>query len=292
MVGLLCFRGDPTPGISPSQRSLHAEATGRYMRMQLDRRGSSPIALGPVAIRVEPSELLEAMQTRLIKRPDSKLLLISAAAAQLDSPLGRLRARALAQPTAKRTDAVVEARGDLHWLEWSVPDDDLDDLDAVKRANPAPWIDVPGSRRQRAAVLETAFAQFHACRWRIGERSWLPPGAWQACVGEPDIVDGEDVWIGVDIGGERSATAVVCAGAQCRLSVVTPLPRATSNCATRTAAVFCASCRRTARASTASRRRSTSATRSGRGRPMATMTTIRGPTLGDAVEKWLEAFRQ
>jgi phage terminase large subunit-like protein len=59
-------------------------------------------------------ELLEAMQTGLIKRRDSKLLLISTAAAQLDSPLGRLRARALAQPSAKRSGAVVEARGDLH----------------------------------------------------------------------------------------------------------------------------------------------------------------------------------
>ena len=70
-----------------------------------------------------------------------KLLAISTAAAQLDSPLGRLRPRALAQPTAKRTGAVVEATGDLQWLEWSLPDeDDLDDFDAVKRANPAPWI--------------------------------------------------------------------------------------------------------------------------------------------------------
>src|SRR3954453_15698454 len=86
-------------------------------------------------------ELLEAMQTGLIKRRDPKLLLISTAAAQLDSPLGRLRSRALAQPSTRRTGPVVEARGDLHWLEWSLPDDaDLDDLAAVKKANPAPWI--------------------------------------------------------------------------------------------------------------------------------------------------------
>jgi len=95
-------------------------------------------------------------------------------------------------------------------LEWSLPDDvDLDDLAAVKAANPAPWITVADLRRQRAAVPETAFAQFHACRWGVGEGSWLPPGAWQACVGVPEFVDGEDVWIGVDVGGERSATAVV-----------------------------------------------------------------------------------
>jgi phage terminase large subunit-like protein len=155
-------------------------------------------------------ELLEAMQTGLIKRRDSKLLLISTAAAQLNTPLGRLRSRALAQPTAKRTGAVVEAKGDLHWLEWSVPDDvDLDDLQAVKRASPAPWITVADLRRQRAAVPDTAFAQFHACRWGIGEGSWLPAGAWQQCIGEPEFTPGEEIWIGVDVGGERSATAVV-----------------------------------------------------------------------------------
>jgi phage terminase large subunit-like protein len=165
-------------------------------------------------------ELLEAMQTGLIKRRDSKLLCISTAAAQLDTPLGRLRARALAQPTAKRTGAVVEARGDLHWLEWSVPDDvDLDDLDAVKKANPAPWITVPDLRRQRAAIQDGAFAQFHACRWGIGEGSWLPAGAWQQCVGDPEFTTGEDIWIGVDVGGERSATAVVYVNAALHVGV-------------------------------------------------------------------------
>ena len=109
-------------------------------------------------------ELLEAMQTGLIRRRDSKLLLISTAAARLDSPLGRLRARALAQPSAKRTGSVVEPRGGLHWLEWSVLDDvDLDDLDAVKRANPAPWTmsrtcaaSAPPYRRQRTRTSTPA----------------------------------------------------------------------------------------------------------------------------------------
>lgn len=155
-------------------------------------------------------ELLAAMQTGLVKRPDSKLLAISTAAGQLDTPLGRLRARALGQPTAKRSGAVVEAIGDLHWLEWSLPEDaDLDDMAAVKRANPAPWIGVDDLRRQRAAVPEIAFSQFHACRWGTTSGSWLPPGAWQACVGEPRFTDGEPIWIGVDVGGDRSASAVV-----------------------------------------------------------------------------------
>jgi hypothetical protein len=31
----------------------------------------------------------------------------------------------------------------------------------------------------------------------------------QACVGEPEFTPGEDVWAGCDVGGERSASAVV-----------------------------------------------------------------------------------
>lgn len=123
-------------------------------------------------------ELLEAMQTGLIKRPDAKLLAIGTAAARLDSPLGRLRARALAQPTAKRKGAVVEA--------------------AAKDL-----------RRQRAALPDAPFAQFHACRWGHNEGSWLPAGAWQACVGQPRFEDGEPIRVGVDVGGDRSASAVL-----------------------------------------------------------------------------------
>ena len=38
---------------------------------------------------------------------------------------------------------------------------------------------------------------------------WLPAGAWQACVGTPSFTAGEDIFVGVDVGGERSASAVV-----------------------------------------------------------------------------------
>lgn len=157
------------------------------------------------------AELLEAAQTGLIKRSDSTLLVISTAAAKLDSPLGRMRTRALSQAEVKRKGAVIEAKGDLHWLEWSLPDEDsLDDMRAVKRANPAPWIAVADLRRQRAAVQEVAFAQFHANRWGVQEGAWLPAGAWQACAAEDaEIEDGEAVWAGVDIGGSRAASSVV-----------------------------------------------------------------------------------
>jgi hypothetical protein len=105
-------------------------------------------------------ELLDAMTTSLIKRPASTLLLISTAAAVLDSPLGRLRARAMAQPDTARVGPVVESPGALHWIEWSLPDDvPLDDFAAISEANPVDYIGSDDLRRQAAAVPPAAFAQ-------------------------------------------------------------------------------------------------------------------------------------
>jgi phage terminase large subunit-like protein len=152
-----------------------------------------------------------AMKTAQLKRPGSKLIVISTAGAGADSPLGRLRSRALAQPHVTRRGAVTDARGaQLRFLEWSVDEDsDVDDPREVKRANPASWITVEGLREQREAVPDLAYRRFHANQWTEREGHWLPPGAWQACVGKPEHVPGEDIWIGVDVGGERSASAVI-----------------------------------------------------------------------------------
>jgi len=168
----------------------------------------------------EPT-LLGAMQTSLIKNPHAKLVLISTSAAGLDSQLGRLRARALALPNIKRTGARLEAHGDgLRWLEWSVPDDaSLDDPIAVKAANPAPWITKSALKLQRLRVTEVEFAQFHACRWGVGEGAWLPPGAWASCLGDCEAWR-EDCWLGVDIGGTRAASAVIGVTADLRICEV------------------------------------------------------------------------
>ncbi len=152
-----------------------------------------------------------ALKTAQLKRPDSKLITISTAGAGADSPLGRLRARALAQPRVSRRGAVTDAQGaQLRYLEWSVDEDaDIDDARIVKKANPCSWVSVEALREQRQAVPDLAYRRFHANQWTEREGHWLPPGAWQAVTGIPSFTDGEDVWIGVDVGGERSASAVV-----------------------------------------------------------------------------------
>ena len=156
----------------------------------------------------EPT-LLGAMSTAMLKNAEARFLGISTAAATLDSPLGRLRDRALAQPHVRRRGAVLEAQGDgLRWLEWSVPEhSSAEDLRAVAQANPLRT--VAELRQQRPRVSEVEWLQFHCCRWGVSSARWLPPGSWQACRGVYDIDPSEPLVLGVDIGGSRSASACV-----------------------------------------------------------------------------------
>lgn len=156
----------------------------------------------------EPT-LLGAMMTAMLKNPGCRFLGISTAAASLDSPLGRLRARALAAPHVERKGAVLEAGGDgLRWLEWSVPEEaDPEDLRVVTATNPLRTH--AEIREQRKRVSEIEWLQFHCCRWGVGSARWLPPGAWQACRQVYEVDPDAPLILGVDIGGSRSSTAVV-----------------------------------------------------------------------------------
>ena len=95
-------------------------------------------------------------------------------------------------------------------LEWSLPEGtSIDDVKAVKAVNPASWITAQDLAEQREAVPEMAFRRFHANQWVERAGHWLPPGAWQAITGTPEFEEGEAIWVGVDVGGDRSTTAVV-----------------------------------------------------------------------------------
>ena len=156
----------------------------------------------------EPT-LLGAMTTAMLKNPEARFLGISTAASSLNSPLGRLRTRALAQAHVKRTGAFLEAHGDgLRWLEWSVAETrDPEDMRAVAAANPLRT--VSELREQRPRVTEVEWLQFHCCRWGVGSARWLPAGAWQAGRAVYEVDPDAPLVLGIDIGGSRSASAAV-----------------------------------------------------------------------------------
>jgi hypothetical protein len=156
----------------------------------------------------EPT-LLGAMMTAMLKVPSCRFLGISTAASSMESPLGRLRKRALGSPHVERAGALLQCSGDgLRWLEWSVEDGlDVEDLRLVAAANPLRT--VAELREQRPRVSELEWQQFHCCRWGVLSARWLPPGAWQECCNIYTVEPDEPLTLGVDVGGSRSATAVV-----------------------------------------------------------------------------------
>lgn len=155
--------------------------------------------------------LYESMRSALVKRPDARLIVISTADVGEDRPLSRLRTRALGQPEVERRGPLVECRGpQLRALLWEVGDEvTADDLGAIAKVNPASWIDRDALQEQRLALPEGAFLRFHGNARVQQEGAWLPPGAWQACIGEPTFTDGEPIWVALDVGGTESATALV-----------------------------------------------------------------------------------
>jgi phage terminase large subunit-like protein len=105
-------------------------------------------------------------------------------------------------------------------LEWTLPEDaDVDSPRTVKRVNPASWITVDQLREAREGLPDLAHRRFVCNMWTERAGHWLPPGAWQAVVGEFTIGDGEEVFVGVDVGGQRSATAVAWVTADVRAGV-------------------------------------------------------------------------
>jgi phage terminase large subunit-like protein len=156
-------------------------------------------------------EVYVALRTAMLKVLGSKLVCISSAGQGADSPLGRLRTRAFAQPSVVRKGAFTDAKGpNLRLLEWSLPEDaDITDPKIVAKANPASWITPALLAETAEAVPEIAYRRFHCGQWTERAGHWLPAGAWQACVGAPEFTDGERLWVGCDVGGSVAATAVV-----------------------------------------------------------------------------------
>jgi phage terminase large subunit-like protein len=151
-----------------------------------------------------------ALASALHKRPDAKLVTISTAGQGVDSPLGQLRARAMAQPKVRRKGFLTDARGPgFRMLEWSLPEDaDVDDPKVVKKVNPASWITVPQLREQRERLPDLAYRRYVCNQWTEVAGHWLPPGAYQEVVGQPVIEDGAKIFVGVDVGGQGTLTAV------------------------------------------------------------------------------------
>ncbi len=142
-----------------------------------------------------------------------RMVTISTAGDDEDSPLGRLRSKAHALPGLKREGAYRHVRaGDFALHEWALdPDDDRDDLDLVKTANPASWQTVEELRRRKDSPSMTPWrwARFACGVWMWGADAAISDKEWQGCA-EPGVLipDGSHgVHVGLDLAWRRDTTA-------------------------------------------------------------------------------------
>jgi phage terminase large subunit-like protein len=163
-------------------------------------------------------KIYTALRSALL--PGATMAVVSTAGWGAESPMGRLRARCLAQDDIRVRGCLTDARGrNIRMLEWTVPDDtSMGDYRTAKRANPLSLITPRWLKEQREALHEIDYRRFHRNEWvgRIG--SWLPAGAWQACAnGSTPIERGSRIWVGIDGGGSRADTAIVWIDEQFRV---------------------------------------------------------------------------
>lgn len=163
--------------------------------------------------RHKSADLYGVFRDGLLGDRSGQMVTISTAGDNEDSPLGRLRRSAYALPV-KRTGAYRYAASDSFALhEWALEDtDDLDDLNLVLQANPAPWQTKRAlrDRKQSPSMQPWQWARFACGVWQSGEHGAIAAKEWQACAGKAQIPDGaEGVHIGVDLGWKWDTTAIV-----------------------------------------------------------------------------------
>lgn len=163
--------------------------------------------------RHKTSALLDVFRDGLPKR-DGRLLTISTAGSDPLSALGRIRTAALAAGAARRGAYTTARVGDTFVLhEWALqPDDDLDDLALVKRANPASFVTLDSlrSRRDSPSQTRSAWARFAANVWYQAEDAAIPALDWgRAATPALTIPDGADVLLGIDCAWKWDTFAIV-----------------------------------------------------------------------------------
>lgn len=144
-----------------------------------------------------------------------RMVTISTAGDDEQSALGVLRAKAYAAPGMKRDGAYRYAQtADFALHEWALdPDDNRDDLELVKTANPASWqtIDELRRRHEDPSMMPWQWARFACGVWMAGEESAISEKEWHDCAATgSDIPEGAvGVYVGVDLAQKWDTTAFV-----------------------------------------------------------------------------------
>lgn len=155
-------------------------------------------------LHVVTEAVWEAVSSVAGKRPESLTLAISTPASSPDSIMWRLVEHGRAG-----TDPAFYLR------EFAAPEGcAADDRKAWRIANPAlackqPFLSEDGIDAARKTIREPVFRQLRLGQWVTGVESWLPWGAWDACLTQRTVQPGERVVLAFDGSASGDLTALV-----------------------------------------------------------------------------------
>jgi phage terminase large subunit-like protein len=148
---------------------------------------------------------------------DGQMLTISTAGAGHDSPLGVLRDEAhrlpsFARDKAHRRNYARSEDGAFVLHEWCLdPDDDIENMETVKLANPASW-QTPAAlarRRNSPSMRLEQWYRFACGIWREVSDPWIESSVWDALATPGDIEQNAPVVVGIDLGLSTQDTGIV-----------------------------------------------------------------------------------
>ena len=149
---------------------------------------------------------------------DGQLIGISTAGDDEASPLGQLRAKAMALPDFRRdpdnAKHKIATSPSFAMHEWSLdPGDDHTDLRLIQAVNPASWLTDKLLQEELDSPSFTPWAhkRFRCGLWTAGEDGAIGEKEWSAC-SEPGCeipTNAEGVYVGVDLGFRWDTTAFV-----------------------------------------------------------------------------------
>jgi len=151
-----------------------------------------------------------------VQKRDGRMFGISTAGLRGEGLLWAMREKAI-ELGAQRDGAYLGLRTDrFAWHEWSLGEEsDFRDVEAVKEANPAPWVtaDLLRERRESPSMTEIDWRRFSANQWvdRAEVESVIAFSSWLA-LADPQARPSGTVLFSLDCSFDNSSAAIGVAG--------------------------------------------------------------------------------
>jgi phage terminase large subunit-like protein len=159
-------------------------------------------------VHVQPNhDLWDALTLGSGARVDPLVVGITTAGYDLDTLCGQLYGYGKGV-----ADGTIDDPAFGFWW-WEAPTDcAIDDAEAWGAANPNladDLLDLEDMASSAKQTQELAFRRYRLNQWTNSQESWLPSGAWHACVGDTSFDPDLPVWLGVDMALKHDSIAVV-----------------------------------------------------------------------------------